>query len=224
MGWKKPLIIENKNHHYTKLLVILITIFFAHALFIDNGVLRLIIAILFLSLNLIILEDLLISKNSLNLLKVVTILGIIVEVIFVNINPIYHHHIDFIGGIFQACFIGFAIVIISRDIFRKTKVTGDVLRGSICVYLMIGFLWAIFYKIIYLIDPNAFSHLTPERFIQELGYFSFVTLTTVGYGEITPDNVFAMSISNVEAIIGQLFPAIFIARLVGLYTIEEQGD
>jgi hypothetical protein len=89
---------------------------------------------------------------------------------------------------------------------------------------MIGFLWAIFYKIVYLIDPNAFSHLTSVNYIQKLNYFSFITLTTLGYGDITPQHPIAMSLANMEAIIGQLFPAIVIARLVGLYESEKKED
>ena len=93
---------------------------------------------------------------------------------------------------------------------------------SICVYVMIGFLWATIYKTIYIIESQTFNNIDPEKFIQQLGYFSFVTLTTVGYGDISPAYPLTMSLANLEAIVGQLFPAIMIACLVGLYQAEEQ--
>jgi Ion channel len=89
---------------------------------------------------------------------------------------------------------------------------------------MIGFLWGIFYKMIYLFDADAFSNISPENYLRKLNYYSFITLTTVGYGDITPQNSLAMSLANIEAIIGQLFPAIIIARLVGLYEAEKKED
>jgi hypothetical protein len=68
---------------------------------------------------------------------------------------------------------------------------------------------------IYALDSNAFSRsITPHQML----YFSFVTLTTVGYGDISPIAPIAMTFANLEAIIGQLYPAIIIARLVSLYS------
>jgi len=90
------------------------------------------------------------------------------------------------------------------------------MEGAIVVYLLTALLFALLYHIIFLLQgQSAFSGLSNyER--SEFMYFSLTTLTTVGYGDITPVNQFARSLANLEALNGQLYPAILIARLVSL--------
>lgn len=87
------------------------------------------------------------------------------------------------------------------------------------LYLTIGQIFVGFYGVIALLMPQAFMGLgaagTP-KFASDLIYFSFATLTTVGYGDILPVHPLARSLSNLEAIIGQLYPATLLARLVTL--------
>lgn len=133
--------------------------------------------------------------------------------------------------LFKACidslFIGLAIIIISRRIFHSKKVTADTIKGGICIYLLIGLLWAILYYAVLIINPESFSHTTQdsqqsfEQQFVRLFYFSFTTLTTLGYGDIVPQDRISMVLANLEAIVGQMYPAILIARLVGLYSTEE---
>ncbi|WAS04360.1 potassium channel family protein [Gloeomargaritales cyanobacterium VI4D9] len=119
----------------------------------------------------------------------------------------------------QIIFVGFLIVpirsIIQR-LFQERRVTVNTLRGSVCVYLLIGTLWSIVYGIIYAVNPEAFAFSHPAT-SGELYYFSFVTLTTVGYGDITPVSPLARTVTNVEAIMGQMYIAIIVARVVALY-------
>jgi hypothetical protein len=119
----------------------------------------------------------------------------------------------------QIIFVGFLIVpirsIIQR-LFQERRVTVNTLRGSVCVYLLIGTLWSIVYGIIYAVNPDAFAFSHPAT-SGELYYFSFVTLTTVGYGDITPVSPLARTVTNVEAIMGQMYIAIIVARVVALY-------
>lgn len=118
-----------------------------------------------------------------------------------------------------ALFMIVSIVFMVQKMFSTTKVTGDVIRGGISVYLLLGFLWTLFYVLIYHFDPKAFFVIHPwhDSF---LFYFSFSTLTTLGYGDISPVNKAAMVLANLEAIVGQLYLAIFVARLVGLHVIH----
>jgi voltage-gated potassium channel Kch len=69
-----------------------------------------------------------------------------------------------------------------------------------------------------LLEPNAVTNLEPlnNNFVGNLIYFSFVTLTTTGYGDIVPIHPYARSLANIEAVIGQLYPATLLARLVTL--------
>ncbi len=115
-------------------------------------------------------------------------------------------------------YLGIATYLILRDILLSPEITIDTIRGGICVYLLIGFVWALLYGITASLDSNAFSQPIIE--VESYGravYFSFTTLTTLGYGDIIPVSPLAKMLTNLEAIIGQLYPAILISILVGGY-------
>ena len=120
-------------------------------------------------------------------------------------------------GIF-ALYLGGAAYWIGRDIFTSPKVTLDTVRGGISVYLLIGFVWALFYGMVATLDANAFSQpLTPKTSYLKALHFSFTTLTTLGYGDIIPISELAQVLTNLEAIVGQMYSTVFIAILVGSY-------
>jgi hypothetical protein len=108
----------------------------------------------------------------------------------------------------------------ARAVFAAGKVTFHRIIGAILLYLNIGLIFVGLFSLTALVVPNAFKGLgSPgERFTiaADLIYFSFVTLTTTGYGDIAPVHPYARSLANIEAIIGQLYPAILLARLVTL--------
>lgn len=146
--------------------------------------------------------------------------------IFAYLSSIISHlqmlnHIDAIeifSDVLSALFMILSIIAIVLRILSETEINGDVIKGSICIYLMIGILWGIFYKILVNINANSFElsifiDASPQY---QLFYFSFTTLTTLGYGDISPLNSMGMMLSNIEALLGQLFPAIFISKLVSL--------
>ncbi|AFZ54429.1 potassium channel family protein [Cyanobacterium aponinum UTEX 3221] len=146
--------------------------------------------------------------------------------IFAYLSSIISHlqmlnHIDTIeifSDVLSALFMILSIVAIALRILSETEINGDVIKGAICIYLMIGILWGIFYKILVNINANSFElsifiDASPQY---QLFYFSFTTLTTLGYGDISPLNSVGMMLSNIEALLGQLFPAIFISKLVSL--------
>ena len=115
-------------------------------------------------------------------------------------------------------FIAFLIVLILRQVFREGPITPRRVQGSIAVYLLLGLLWAVSYEIVELLNPGSFS-LAPQRggaTLPQLGYFSFTTLATLGLGDILPLSPLARSLVVLEALVGQLFPVILIARLVTL--------
>lgn len=124
-------------------------------------------------------------------------------------------------------FFGLVGISILIHIMAEERVTVDLIYGSACVYLLIGFAWAIIYGSIEVLLPGSFQiagkvmgHpdlLGQYSFLNEnLTYYSFVTLTTLGYGDITPLTGLAKTASALEAIIGQLYIALLVARLVGL--------
>ncbi len=136
-------------------------------------------------------------------------------------NPIVSQRLSTLTDIVYAVFLGIAIITLSHQINETNTVDQDILLGAISVYLLIGIFWFLLYRISFIINPNNFNDLSVgsgKDFI--LLYFSFTTLTTLGYGDITPTDSVAMGLSNMEAIVGLMYPAIFVARLVSLYTAE----
>jgi hypothetical protein len=115
-----------------------------------------------------------------------------------------------------AAFLLFAIVLMVVKMFSAREVTSDTIAGGISVYLLLGVLWTSFYWALYVVDQQAFNASVPLNHYS-LIHFSFVTLTTVGYGDIQPVNKLAMALSNIEAITGQMYIAIFISKLVSMH-------
>ena len=105
------------------------------------------------------------------------------------------------------------------QIFREGPITRQRVQGSIIIYLLLGLIWAEAYTLAAHLDSDAFTvnlSLGQNALSARLTYFSFVTLTTVGYGDILPTNLVTRTLANMEGLVGQLFPAILIARLVSM--------
>jgi hypothetical protein len=127
-----------------------------------------------------------------------------------------------------AIFLAGAIATLSKQLNRASQVDQDIIAGAISVYLLIGIFWFLLYRIVFNLNAENFIELQGNEGNPDftLLYFSFTTLTTVGYGDITPTASAAMGLANLESIVGQLYPAIFVARLVSLYgvTLQDDGD
>jgi hypothetical protein len=121
-------------------------------------------------------------------------------------------------------FIGIAIFILIKKLFSEKKVTVDTIQGGSSVYLLMGIFWAFVYHILIIADPGAISFSSSGEELSSILYFSFTTLTTLGYGDITPVSWVARNLTTLEAVIGQLFLAIFVARLVGLYIATHRNE
>jgi len=131
------------------------------------------------------------------------------------------HYLVLVGKIFAVLFYVFMVVVILDYLFKETVITPDMIIGAICVYLLIGMIWASIFSIMELLQPGSFT--IPESMISELShftYYSFVTLTTLGYGDITPITAPARSLALLEAVMGQLYIAILVARLVGIHVAQ----
>lgn len=121
-----------------------------------------------------------------------------------------------------AIYLGGAAYWIGQDIFKAHRVTLDVVRGGISVYLLIGYFWALLYGMVSALNAGAFSQplLLQSSYIKAF-YFSFTTLTTLGYGDILPKSETALVLTNLEAIVGQMYSTVFIAILVGGYLSKQ---
>jgi hypothetical protein len=121
----------------------------------------------------------------------------------------------------------FSTVVLSQ-VLKKGPITAYRIQGAIAVYLLLGLAWAHTYDLIEYLSPGAFTGtITDSARFSSWMYFSFVTLATLGYGDITPMHPVARSLAVAEAITGQLYLAILIARLVSqelYYRASKEGD
>jgi len=143
-----------------------------------------------------------------------------------------------VGDLSGLALLALTTFVILNSVVRTRHVELDTVIGGICVYLLIGLSFTTIYRLLLDVDPTAF--LMNDQPLTELSadasslparllYFSFVTLTTTGLGDILPASEIAQMLTAGEALIGQLYVAIFVARLMGLH-IEagrlrtERGD
>jgi len=154
----------------------------------------------------------------------VAILFASIAFLFSTANFLELHESVFLGVISKSAtglFYVYAIYHIGRVVFdfEAKSVTGHTIYGAVSIYLLIGMLWALIYGIFNDLDPAAFSNTisTNGLGMADFVYFSFVTMTTLGYGDITPTSPALRSITVFEAIIGQLYIAIMIGRLASIF-------
>lgn len=119
-------------------------------------------------------------------------------------------------------FFAFFVVFLLRAVVTADEVTSDVIAGALSVYLLLGFTWSLAYQSLTLVDPAAFHVGSAIADTGPLGrmdflYYSFITLATVGYGDITPVAPVAQSFAYAEAVTGVLYVAVLVARLVSAY-------
>ncbi len=113
-----------------------------------------------------------------------------------------------------------------RQVAVGNEINPNRIIGAICVYLLLGVMWSIAYAVIEYSQPGSFKGLTEAvapAWNTDFVYYSFVTITTLGYGDITPLSQTARSLSFAEAIVGQFYIAVLVAGLVSAYISAKQG-
>jgi voltage-gated potassium channel len=128
-------------------------------------------------------------------------------------------HFFIFGRICGIVFFAFTLIHILRFIISEQDVTIDLIAGAASVYLLMALMWAFIFQVLELFHPGSFD--IPQAQIQGnqslFIYYSFVTITTLGYGDITPISTAASSFSILEAVVGQLFLVVLISWLVGMH-------
>ena len=127
---------------------------------------------------------------------------------------IYASFISIMGFLLTAIFFTF------KQVATDTEITINRIMGAIAVYLLLGVLWAVAYTLVELIWPGSirgFEVVGGAQWDSEWLYFSFVTMTTLGYGDIAPVSAIARALAYMQAVFGQFYIAILVAGLVGAY-------
>jgi hypothetical protein len=108
-------------------------------------------------------------------------------------------------------------VVIVRDIIKTRLVSVQTLLAAMCLYLLIGIIFALLYDFVGTLTPGGFFGSPSQGAITNCLFFSFTTLTTVGYGNLVPATAFGQSLAMVEAVLGQIYLIVVVARLVSLW-------
>jgi hypothetical protein len=131
-------------------------------------------------------------------------------------------------------FVGFCSWTVIGSVVRSERVTKDTILGAVCGYLLIALFFALTFGLIEQLQPGSFSleeraamtrlaDSVDIRQIRPLIYYSIITLTTVGYGDIQPITEIARAYAALEGVVGQIYLTVLIARLVGIY-VSRRGD
>ena len=126
-------------------------------------------------------------------------------------------------------FIGFVVIQLLRFIVYAPRVDSEVLCAAVAAYLLSGFAWSLAYALLGRLDPNSFVFTLGPKPDQSMNgftglYFSYITLTTVGYGDIVPVSSVARMLAIVEAMFGMFYVALLIARLVSVYSSKSPPE
>jgi voltage-gated potassium channel len=136
--------------------------------------------------------------------------------------------------ILTATFLLYITIMILSQVLSARRVTLDTIAGAMCSYCLIGLAWAFVYRAMFVVNPHAFvfapgsfhifeNNSLSEPQLMNFAYYSFATLTTTGFGDVTPAVGVSRAVSVLEAVAGQFFLAILIARLVSLEIIHSMN-
>ncbi len=175
-----------------------------------------------------------ISKRSPLFKSSILLMGISLILIWTDVLNI----VDFpptMNTAIMLLYLGILIYSFTKYVFRARIVNSSLICAALCLYLLLGMMWGLLYEVLETLVPGSFagellaSSQTPMELRQHFQYFSFVTLTTLGYGDILPKSAGASALCHTEAITGQFFMAVLVARLVGIqvsqqYTCDRFND
>ena len=186
-------------------------------------------------INFAFIGTLLVGVWSLQESKRIYVLGWVLVALTVIVNLIEIYDVKpwtFLISIFlYLAFCILSIVFSLRRVLFADEIDGNRIAGAVCVYFLIGITWSLCYYLIYHFDMQAFSGIPeaaivdgmPQKgLVYDFIYYSFVTLTTLGYGEITPVHKIARAFAYLEATLGVMYIAVLVAALVGTYSAQRK--
>jgi hypothetical protein len=155
---------------------------------------------------------------------------IVVEALAIFLWP---DHLLLVHFALRTVFVLFIIAAMLREIFQPATVTFDTVCLSLCIYLLLGVAWENVYAILDNLTPGAVLVVAPRAAVDappgldpdivhvfRMRYFSFATLTSVGYGDVVPGTTLARMCAITEAILGQIYLLVMVSRLVGMYIAQ----
>ena len=204
-------------NHY--LLASIILVFFIGPVAFDYGLLSIVnLEILFL---VILIFSIFLHRHDSKLFKVT-----VVSLIIILINILFFDNNQSISQYFlKILIVSITIVELFREIFKTKIIDSHIISSAISIYVLVGIFWYLLFMFLLMIDPDSFyiRNFNPEMVSIDMIYFSFTTLTTLGYGDITPVSYTAKMWSITEAMMGVMFLAVMISRVVSLFGSKKKN-
>lgn len=133
--------------------------------------------------------------------------------------------LQYLHLLFMLCFFCLMLWLAARQVLFSGRIDINAIVGSICIYLLLGMIWADLFLLVEQALPDSFTELDAVHWSKnfaDLIYFSFITLTTIGYGDITPDGPIVRLFAYTEGIVGQFYIAVVVASLVSAHISARQ--
>ena len=204
-------------NHY--LLASIILVFFIGPVAFDYGLLSIVnLEILFL---VILIFSIFLHRHDSKLFKVT-----VVSLIIILINILFFDNNQSVSQYFlKILIVSITIVELFREIFKTKIIDSHIISSAISIYVLVGIFWYLLFMFLLMIDPDSFDirNFNPEMVSIDMIYFSFTTLTTLGYGDITPVSYTAKMWSITEAMMGVMFLAVMISRVVSLFGSKKKN-
>ena len=204
-------------NHY--LLASIILVFFIGPVAFDYGLLSIVnLEILFL---VILIFSIFLHQHDSKLFKVT-----IASLIIILINILFFDNNQSVSQYFlKILIVSITIVELFREIFKTKIIDSHIISSAISIYVLVGIFWYLLFMFLLMIDPDSFDirNFNPEMVSIDMIYFSFTTLTTLGYGDITPVSYTAKMWSITEAMMGVMFLAVMISRVVSLFGSKKKN-
>ena len=204
-------------NHY--LLASIILVFFIGPVAFDYGLLSIVnLEILFL---LILIFSIFLHQHDTKLFKVT-----VASLIIILINILFFDNNQSVSQYFlKILIVSITIVELFREIFKTKIIDSHIISSAISIYVLVGIFWYLLFMFLLMIDPDSFDirNFNPEMVTIDMIYFSFTTLTTLGYGDITPVSYTAKMWSITEAMMGVMFLAVMISRVVSLFGSKKKN-
>ena len=204
-------------NHY--LLASILLVFFVGPVAFDYGLLSIVnLEILFL---VILIFSIFLHRHDSKLFKVT-----VVSLIIILINILFFDNNQSVSQYFlKILIVSIAIVELFKEIFKTKIIDSHIISSAISIYVLVGIFWYLLFMFLLMIDPDSFyiRNFNPEMVSIDMIYFSFTTLTTLGYGDITPVSYTAKMWSITEAMMGVMFLAVMISRVVSLFGSKKKN-
>ena len=204
-------------NHY--LLASILLVFLIGPVAFDYGLLSIVnLEILFL---IILIFSIFLHRHDSKLFKVT-----VVSLIIILINILFFDNNESVSQYFlKILIVSITIVELFREIFKTKIIDSHIISSAISIYVLVGIFWYLLFMFLLMIDPDSFDirNFNPEMVSIDMIYFSFTTLTTLGYGDITPVSYTAKMWSITEAMMGVMFLAVMISRVVSLFGSKKKN-